>query len=53
MKRELYDIWEDKTFATRPWLVQLVDYVAHFATEAQAQRYVTAIKTERKRLGLK
>jgi predicted amidohydrolase len=53
VKHELYDIWFDETARRLAWKVQLIDYVAGFETEGQAQRYVTAVKAERKKLGLK
>ena len=60
MKRELYDIWEielteetTKADLDKPWKVQLVKYVANFPTQSAAQRYVNAIKAERKRQGIK
>ena len=57
MPRQLYEIWlsdsELESPAAQPWCLQMHNYVAHFKTEAQAQRYIAAVKTERKRQGLK
>ena len=57
MPRQLYEIWlsdsELESPAAQQWCLQMHNYVAHFKTEAQAQRYVAAVKTERKRQGLK
>lgn len=57
MPRQLYEIWLDETglesAPAQPWCLQMHNYIAHFKTEAQAQRYIAAVKTERKKQGLK
>jgi hypothetical protein len=60
MQHELYDIWEveltdniSKVDLDKPWKVQLIKYVANFPTQGAAQRYVNAVKAERKKQGLK
>ena len=52
MSRQLFDIWEDP-IGSGEWNAQMINFVGHFKSEAQAQRYVTAVKAERKKLGLK
>lgn len=47
----LYDIWESAEAGW--WCAQLVNFIGHFNSEAAAQRYVAAVRVERKRLGLK
>ena len=46
----LYDIWEvENDPFGKPWRAQMVNYVAHFATQLQAYVYVTAVKKEREK----
>jgi len=51
MKPELFSIWEEPTplKLSLPWRVQLVNYIAQFPTEADAQKYVDSVKKERER----
>lgn len=55
--RKLYEIWQDETGLAAPskksWCLQMHNYVAHFETEIQAQRYASAVQLERKKQGLK
>jgi hypothetical protein len=52
-RRELYEIWEVPSRSYHPISVQLVNYVANFRTREMAERYIAAVKAERKKLGLK
>lgn len=53
MSHALYDTWEVESDFKTPWRVQLLNYVARFKSESDAQKYVVAVRRERKRLGLK
>lgn len=45
MTRKFYEIWKiDDLLSLLPWRAQMKNYVAQFATEEQAQRYVAALK---------
>lgn len=49
MKRELFAIWKDEkpTRVTHPYSAQLVNYVGCFSSQAEAERFVVAIKAAR------
>ena len=53
MEHSLYDAWEVDSDSKTPWRVQLINYVARFKSESDAQKYVVAVRRERKRMGLK
>jgi N-acetyl-beta-hexosaminidase len=52
---KLYDVWEESNPVDPrlPWRGQLVDRAAHFATKAQAEKYINAVRDYRKANGYK
>jgi hypothetical protein len=49
MKRELFSIWEELEFPVNtpwvgPWRAHMVNYVAHFDTREEAEKFVDATK---------
>lgn len=44
MKADLFSIWENPERKALAWHVQMVNYVAHFDTKEQAERFVEATK---------
>jgi len=52
MSRKLFEKWkvESKRPLHRPWRVQCVNYVAHFASEIACDKAIAAWTVERKRL---
>lgn len=54
MDHAVYDIWkvESVRHFKQPWRLQLINYVAHFPSEAAAQHYLDFVKKERKKFGL-
>lgn len=47
MKADLFSIWENPARSTLAWHVQMVNYVAHFNTREEAERFVDATKKAR------
>jgi hypothetical protein len=47
MKTELFSIWENPARDQWRWHVQMVNYVAHFNTRGEAERFVAATKKAR------
>ena len=44
MTRQLYEIWQYDDLSYLPWRAQMRNYIAHFQTEQQAQRYVATLR---------
>ena len=47
MKPSLFDIWENPQRPTLQWHAQMVNYVAHFNTRDEAEKFVAATKKAR------
>jgi hypothetical protein len=47
MKRELFDIWQNPDRDLWSWHVAMVNYVAHFNTQEEAERFVETTKKAR------
>ena len=47
MKPALFDIWENPQRDKFQWHVQMVNYVAHFNTRDEAEKFVAATKKAR------
>lgn len=43
-KRKKYDIWNTELPGPYPWRAQMDNYVAHFQTKEQAEKYVIYVK---------
>jgi len=44
VKRALFEIWENPERATLRWHVMMVNYVAHFDTQEQAESFIATTK---------
>ena len=44
---QLFDIWENPERDTLRWHVMMVNYVAHFNTKEEAEKFVAATQTAR------
>jgi hypothetical protein len=49
MKTDLFSIWENPYRKIFSWHVQMVNYVAHFNTKEEAERFVEATRKARER----